>query len=404
MTALSAFLLNNKQAFIADLKSNQGKGWTIVMGNEAGGNAIAMSYLSTKLDNTHTVALIQASRADLVLRKENILAFEFAHLDPGHNDLLTLDDITASAPLLNLRTSFALVDHNRLLSKFAADGEDRVTAIFDHHEDERMHLSANPRFITVTGSCASIIVEYYRSRFPLDEAISDVASLLLSAIVTDTSGLKAKKDGGKAEDADLIASSFLYPLSRFGSISTAGKASAESKSIPDLTEVLLKAKRAVSHLSGRDLLRRDYKEYEFGSESTGKFTRVGLSTVPMGLEDWIERDGAKGFWADQTQWINERGLTFSGVLTTFRTKKNQKHKREMLVVFPSTKEETAEDTLAGLEKKLYDSIEANKELDAERMKLEGIKKRRARAWKQKNKKATRKQVAPAIKAIIEGGW
>ncbi|QRV98972.1 hypothetical protein RhiJN_26991 [Ceratobasidium sp. AG-Ba] len=403
MSTLSTFLINNKQAFLADLKSKQGKGWTIVMGNEAGGNAIAISYLSTKIDNTHTIALIQTSRADLVLRPENVLAFKFAHLDPSHNDLLTLDDITTSTPLLSLHTSFALVDHNRLLPRFAADEEDRVTAIFDHHEDERMHLSAKPRIITTTGSCASTIVDYYRSWFALDEAISDIASLLLCAIVTDTSGLKAKKDGGKAEDTDLIASKFLYPLSRFGSISPTGKASTESKTIPDLTEVLLFAKRGVSHLSGRDLLRRDYKEYEFGSESTREYTRVGLSTVPMGLEDWIERDGAKGFWVDQAQWIDERGLTFLGVLTTFRTKK-QKHKREILFVFPSAKEEAVKDTLTRLEKKLYDSIEANKVLDAERMKLEGIKKRRARAWKQKNKKATRKQVAPAIKAIIEGDW
>ncbi|KAG8704404.1 Exopolyphosphatase, partial [Ceratobasidium sp. 395] len=162
------------------------------------------------------------------------------------------------------------------------------------------------------------------------------------------------------------------------------------------------AKLAISHLSGRDLLRRDYKEYEFGSPTAGNFTRVGLSTVPMGLDDWIERDGSTKFWTDQAQWISERSLTFSGVLTTFRTKK-QKHKREMLVVFPSA-EGAVSDSPTGLEKKLYEGIEANEVLDAESKDLEGIEGRRARAWEQRNKKATRKQVAPAIKAIIEGGW
>ncbi|QRV98971.1 hypothetical protein RhiJN_26990 [Ceratobasidium sp. AG-Ba] len=407
--SLSQFLRNNKQAFLEDIKSNQGEGWTIVMGNEAGdldscASAIGASYLSAKLDNTRAIALIQTSRADLALRPENILAFEFAHLDPSHTDLLTLDDVTASISLFDLRTSFALVDHNRLLPKFAADGEDRVTAIFDHHENEGKHAKANPKIINTAGSCASIVADYYRSRFPTDEAIPDVASLLLSAIVIDTSGLKTKEDGGKAEDADLIASKFLYPLSRFGSISTTGQASTESKTIPDLSEVLSDAKLAVSHLPGRDLLRRDYKEYEFGSESAGNFARVGLSTVPMGLEDWIERDGATKFWADQAQWVKERGLTFSATLTTFRSKKKQKHKREMLVVFSSVKDGAVADAPTGLEKKLYGGIESNEELDAEQMDLEGIEGRRARAWEQKNKKATRKQVAPAIKAIVEGGW
>lgn len=408
MTTLSEFLKSNRQSFLADINSNQGEGWTIVMGNEAGdldscASAISASYLSTKLDNIPTIALIQTFRADFALRPENLLAFEFAHLDPSHNDLLTLDDLTSAIPLSKLRTSFALVDHNSLLSKFVTDGEDRVTAIFDHHEDEKRHLGAKPRIINTAGSCSSIVADYYRSRFSPDAAALDLASLMLSAIVIDTSGLKEKEDGGKADETDIEASKFLYPISTFGFISATGQASTESKTIPDLTELLSQAKLSVSHLSGRDLLRRDYKKYEFGSESTGNFTRVGLSTVPMGLDDWIERDGATKFWSDQAQWIKEEGLTFSGILTTFRTKNTRKHKREMLVVFPSP-DGVVPDAPTGLEKKLYDGIESNETLDAEQRDLKGIEGRRARAWKQKNKKATRKQVAPAIKAIIEAGW
>ncbi|KAG9126865.1 Exopolyphosphatase [Ceratobasidium sp. 392] len=408
MSTLSAFLSKNKQLFLADVSSNQGEGWTIVMGNEAGdldscASAIAHSYLSTTLDNTRTVALIQTPRTDFNLRPENLLAFQLAHLDPNHTDLLTLDDLGSSISLSDLHTSFVLVDHNRLLPKFITKGSDRVTAIFDHHEDEKQHTGANPRIINTTGSCASIVADHYRGRLSSNEVIPDVASLLLSAILIDTNGLKRKEDGGKADATDLAASKSLYPLSRFGTISAAGESSNEGKTIPDLTELLSQAKLAVSHLSGRDLLRRDYKEYEFGSPSAGNITRVGLSTVPMSLDTWMERDGSAKFWADQSQWISERGLTFSGVLTTYRTKNKQKHKREMLIVFPSA-EGTVADAPSGLEKKLYDSIEANEILDAERRDLEGIEGRRARAWKQKNKKATRKQVAPAIKAIIEGGW
>ncbi|KAG9094769.1 Exopolyphosphatase [Ceratobasidium sp. UAMH 11750] len=368
---LSAFLVNNKQLFLADVSSNQGESWTIVMGNEAGGKSSFSPPLLLQIQHPHHRPYLNASCRP-GSPPENLLAFQLAHLDPNHNDLLTLDDITSSTPLSNLRTSFALIDHNRLLPKFITKGADRVTAIFGHHEDEKQHTNANPRIIGTTGSCASIIGSHFQGRFPSNEAITDVASLLLSAILIDTNGLKKKEDGGKADATDLASSKSLYPLSRFGTISTTDQSSTESKTIPDLTEILSQAKLAVSHLSGRDLLRRDYKEYEFGSPTTGNFTRTLYRPYEPGR-------------LDRTRW------------------KKQKHKREMLVVFPSA-EGAVSDTPTGLEKKLYESIEANEVLDAQRRDLEGIEGRRARAWEQKNKKATRKQVAPAIKAIIEGGW
>jgi exopolyphosphatase len=276
-----------------------------------------------------------------------------------------------------------------------------VTAILDHHDDDGKHKGASPRIIKPTGSCASLVADYFRSRFPPpSDAVLDVASLLVTAIVIDTSGLK--KDG-KAKPVDYSAYEFLYPLSRFGTISaTSAESTAERKTTSEINDVLTTAKQAVTEMSGRDLLRRDYKEYEFGSIANGNFTRVGLSTVPMGLDDWIERGDPAAFWAEQTQWIAERNLTFSGVLATFRTKHKQKHKREMLLVFPSAPGEGVADAPSGLEKKMYDSIEANEELDVERRDLPGIEGRRARAWEQKNKNATRKTIAPAIKAIIEG--
>ncbi|KAB5588787.1 hypothetical protein CTheo_7774 [Ceratobasidium theobromae] len=414
MSALSAFLSSNKRAFLADLASKYGEGWTIVMGNEAGdldscASAIAFSYLSTTLDHTRTVALIQTPRADLFLREENLLAFRLAHLDGQNADLLTLDDITSISPsfqLSSLRTTFALVDHNRILPQFLADPKsqselDRVVAIFDHHDDEGFHKSANPREIRVpTGSCASIVADYFRKRFPRssgpEDAISQTSSLLISAIAIDTGGLK---EGGKAEPLDRSVSEFLYPISSFGAPSIAvDKPNKDSKTITELTDALTDTKRDVSHLSGRDLLRRDYKESQFTSHD-GNSIRVGLSTVPVGLNHWIDRDGAKKFWAAQDAWIKERNLDISGVLTTFRTRVKGKHKREMLLVFPSTG--AVADAPTGLELKLYAALEANQELEMERKEIAGIEGRKARAWQQRNKQATRKTIAPLLKSILE---
>ncbi|CAE6492869.1 hypothetical protein RSOLAG22IIIB_13852 [Rhizoctonia solani] len=424
-SALSTFLLNNKKAFLDDLPSNKGEGWTIVMGNESGdldscASALAYSYLSTIPgddltitaipDNKRTIALIQTPRADLSLRAENLLAFSLAHLAKDCSDLLTIDDITAWTKLEDLRSSYALVDHNKLLSKFLAKegslvSAERVTAILDHHRDDEVHPDAKPRIIRSAGSCASIVTDYFKTRFPLspelEDPITDVSALLLTAIVIDTNGLKTN---GKTTELDAGAFDCLYPRTPFGRQTiTGGAPNEEKKTLPELTELLITSKRDVSHLSGYDLLRRDYKEFEWNN-SKGELIRVGLSTVPMGLKRWIERDKKKKFWADQQMWIKERNLAVSGVLTTFRTRTKNKHKREILLVFPQT--EGASDAPSDLELKLHAGITSNSELGANKMKKEkkkilGIQDKRAEAWEQTEKRATRKQIAPAIKVIIE---
>ncbi|KAF8593074.1 DHH phosphoesterase, partial [Ceratobasidium sp. AG-I] len=370
MSALSQFLLKNKQSFLADLSSKQGEGWTIVMGNEAGdldscASALAHSYLSTTLDHKPTIALIQTPRVDLYLRPENLLAFQLAHLDLNSADLLTMDDLPSPLSISAPRASFALVDHNTINPNFLVNPETdptqdaRVNAIFDHHKDERNHLSASP-----PGSCASLIIEYYRARFPPSSSItpqsawSDAATLLLSAIVIDTNGLKVK-EGAKAQPVDHAAAEFLYPISAFGALSAAdGTPNPEKQTIPDLTDVLTQRKRAVEKLSGRDLLRRDYKEYNYLTTNSSR-VRIGLSTVPLSLDDWLERDKAAKFWADQDAWIKERELTVSGVLCTFRTKKKNKHKREMLLVF-------SPGASPALEAQLYAGLEGNTDLKVAR--------------------------------------
>jgi len=37
MSRLAGFLVDQRDAFLSDLKAGKGKGWTVVMGNEAGG-------------------------------------------------------------------------------------------------------------------------------------------------------------------------------------------------------------------------------------------------------------------------------------------------------------------------------------------------------------------------------
>ncbi|CAE6450265.1 unnamed protein product [Rhizoctonia solani] len=406
MSALSTFFANNKKAFLDDLSSNRGEGWTIVMGNTAGdldscASALAHSYLSTILDHKRTVALIQTPRSGLALRPENLLAFDYARLNKNNSDLLTIDDLTAAIKLEELRSSYTLVDGNVLPPNFPNDpSADRVNAIFDHHVDEHAHPKADPRIIHPAGSCASIVANYFQPRLPpspaLGDAITDVYLLLLSAIMIDTNGLK---DNGKTTPHDASAAEYLYSHTRFGALTVAGgEPSKDHMTLYDLATLLVDAKRDVAHLSGRELLERDYKSFVW-KNSKGEDIRVGLSTVPMGLKHWIERDGKDKFWADQYAWIKVSNIDILGVLTTFRTRTKNKHKREMLIVFPQG--EGVADAPTGLELKLYTGIEGNPNLGAEPKDIPGIEGRRARAWEQTEKQANRKQISPAIQAIIE---
>ena len=311
-------------------------------------------------------------------------AFEVASLDPSF--LLTSSDIPpAPAPQ---PSRFTLVDHNRLLASFTGE----VVGIIDHHTDEGVHTTANPRVIEAVGSCASLVTLQFRSVLESGstEQFKDIATLLLSAILVDTGALKPK---GKAIEEDYQAAQLLMPLT--GLATDAGSISGDGSHIPAPLQVYFEAlslaKGNVGHFSTRDLLRRDYKEYDY---STG--TRCGLATVPVKLETWHERD-VHEFWEGVDAWMEERKLHVLGILTTYKSATKGKGRRQSVWVVKGEGEEF--DTLAD---NLFKGIEKS-ELQVEDIgKLKGQKKRRVRAYQHKNTKPTRKAVAPLVQKIIEG--
>jgi exopolyphosphatase len=311
-------------------------------------------------------------------------AFEAASLDPTF--LLTSSDIpSAPAPQ---PSRFVLVDHNRLLSSFTGD----VVGIIDHHEDEHLHTTATPRMIKPVGSCASLVTQQFRSVLESGSAkqFKDAAILLLSAILIDTGALKPK---GKAIEEDYQAAQLLMPLT--GLATDVGSIAGDGSHIPaplqEYFGALSLAKSSVGHLSTRDLLRRDYKEYDY---STG--TRCGLATVPVKLEPWHERD-IDEFWEGADAWMAERKLHVLGILTTYKSAKKGKGRRQSVWVVRGEGKEF--DKLAN---QLFRGIEKS-ELQVEDIgKLKGQKKRRVRVYQHQNTKATRKAVAPLVQKVIEG--
>jgi len=170
----------------------------------------------------------------------------------------------------------------------------------------------------------------------------------------------------------------------------------------------------VSHLSARDLLRRDYKEYTYTLPWAGNaLIKAGLASVPvsvavMGKDGKLEE--ALGSWAQ------ERGIAVLGVLTSFKSGKDGKGKgvRETAWVVLDLNKKVAgeEGTEAGvdyeeLKKRLWAGLEANTDLKLKQRKKVSLDAEKlpsgaaGKVYKQGNAKANRKVTAPALKEILE---
>ncbi|KAJ3916783.1 exopolyphosphatase [Lentinula edodes] len=415
-STLADFLSSSKEQYIQDARNGSGnaKEWTVVMGNEAGdldtiASSIAFSWLRTKALNQPSVSLLRMDRDDLNLRAENLHALALAGVSRPKDQLLFVTDVINFHPFPSHK--FALVDHNRLSSAFTPEGQPLVVAIVDHHADENLYVdSAEPRIITSSGSCASHIVTLLSSLTV--EIPPELATLLLSAILIDTDGLKP---GGKAIDVDRKAADFLLPRSTFASsvnmLETTDAAPSgpvfKPEFIQTLSDELSTKKNDVSHLGPRDLLRRDYKEYEFVLpwHAAEPQIRAGLSTVPVKLEDWAV-DGK--LETEGEAWMKERGLHIFGVLTAYRGATKGKRKREMAWIIRTDTPPTDGFDFEALTERLWSGLEADSVLELKEHKkfahgTQGpisVPELRVRCYMQ-NPHATRKVIAPVLKAIME---
>ncbi|EGO01297.1 hypothetical protein SERLA73DRAFT_72245 [Serpula lacrymans var. lacrymans S7.3] len=414
MSTLSQYLSSHKSRYLKDIKNGKGRNWTVVIGNEAGdldsvASCIAYSWVRTEVHQQLTIPLIRTKRPDFVLRAENTHALSLAGIESNWDELLCQDDLQWDQAFPS--NKFALVDHNSLHSEYLSHNDGaQVVAIVDHHDDEQKYKdSAHPRIIAPSGSCASHIAHLCPPNL-----LPELANLLLCAILVDTNGLVA---GGKALQVDHDAVVFLIPQSTLLFLSFQPEDLPNMPELNDLSGTLRDKKNSVSHLQTRDLLRRDYKEYEFVPSWAPSKSAIhaGMSTVPLGFKRWIFQE-QELFFSSTKEWMEERDLSVLGILTTFRrnSKKSgkSKHKREMMWIIRDTGAEGAMQTLDAqeLSSRVWSGFEGDPELRLKNMAFEDFgvhhamidSSLRARIYKQKNSDATRKTSAPILRRIMEG--
>jgi exopolyphosphatase len=393
-------------------------------------SSIAFAWIQSEVHKKPTMPLIQIQRDDFGLREENLYALNLAGVDNPREQLLSLSDLEAIKPFPSRR--FALVDHNHISTSFTIDNPAaQVVAVIDHHDDQGLYKdTANPRTISPAGSCSSHIASLCPSEVP-----AEIATLLLCAILIDTDGLKP---GGKALQVDYDAAGFLASKSTFApslppkllnSLLDDPKSKTdavyEAPAIKDLAGILSAKKSDLAHLSGWDLLRRDYKESEYilSWAPNQPSIKGGLSTVPVGLEKW----GMDGKLEEAAAaWMKDRGLTVFGALTSFRDGSTPgksgrgKHRREMAWFIREDIEEMTNGQSGGngevhkrlnyddLAARLWKGLEDNAEIKVKKHKKISLEKggklpqgMRVRVYDQRNADVTRKGIAPLLKNILE---
>ena len=315
-------------------------------------------------------------RADLALRPELHHLLTLLQISP--DDLLFTND----PPLSDLpkSTRIALVDHNKLEPALHAFFQDaNVRGIIDHHEDEGGSPNAKPRIIETSGSCASLVTNYFKEVFPTTGVVrGELARLGLAAALIDTTNLT-----NKVTEHDLSAVEFLESVINGMPVEPGGEKWDRQKFFDGIWD----SKNDIDQMPLRDLLRKDWKEW---TEDNGK--KIGIAAIIRDLSWLQDRHGQDSFLQGVKSWAQERELDLVSVMTTIG--QGDEFKRELMVWALN---DSVKETIPSFEEK---ARRAELKLQVWRDGGLDSKDGERKAWRQFNLVASRKQVSPLLRESL----
>ncbi|KAF3021990.1 Exopolyphosphatase [Neopestalotiopsis sp. 37M] len=404
--SLSAFLASAKSALATSTSKKQKL--TFVVGNESADldslcSALLLAYLRTYTPpHTLHIPLCHLARDDLSLRPEFTEVLRRASASP--DDVITLDDLLPSAAAAASSADWLLVDHNSLTGKLEGYA-DRVIGCIDHHADEgRVPRDASPRVLEQSGSCASLVVDCCREAWDElksssrddaaaasasdDKIDAHLAALALGPIVIDTTNLEAET---KTTAYDVEAVRYLEGKL----VNATDDGSSSSPPLLDRSDyfaALARLKEDISPLSMRDVLRKDYKEWD------ERGLKLGTSSIPASFNDLLNKAGGGAQLAKAVEkWGDEKKLDLVAVMTAFKDEaEGGSFSRELMLLARSEKGVEAAERF---EREYRQKLDLNAWRGGELDDVNGGAWRKC--WTQGKVENSRKQVAPMLRQAMD---
>ncbi|GMM54670.1 exopolyphosphatase [Maudiozyma humilis] len=354
----------------------------IVCGNESAdldsvASAISYAYLSyihNDSDPQPIIPVINIPREDLRLRRD--IVHVLRDVNVSEDLLFFLEDMRewhGAQKTINA----VLVDHNEVVNE-AKKYVSKVVGVVDHHKDMKLYLDAQPRIIQVCGSCSSLVFKHF-----MEDVFSagfkpspDVVQLCLAAGLVDTTNFTHR-----VEQPDLDCREMYSTL------------------IPDVsmqtyTKTIKNAKNDISGFTARDLLRKDYKQFEFANERGvhgGKLV-MGISSIVKPME-WLyeEFNGLTRFKASCVAYREEKNIDILTIMTSFVD--NGAFKRQITMIPSDSTKEIAQSILDNTAE--YLKLE-RQDIRTLSNSAETLDPAEYQEFEQCNIDASRKQVAPYL--------
>ncbi|SCU80630.1 LANO_0B00738g1_1 [Lachancea nothofagi CBS 11611] len=309
---LVGFLSHLRNSYLKDFSRNSRL--RIVCGNESADldsvvSAITYAYFSYINDPSKPIVpILNILKADLELRRDIVWVLKQRNIP--HSLLFFQEDLQDLRKRFNCPIDAVLVDHNDTQS-VAKTLVDSVVGIIDHHEDLGLHKDildrkCGPRVVTVAGSCSSLVFNYWHNILGSHrrKAEIDALYLCLGALLIDTTNMSYK-----VERPDLQAHA-TYKVSLHGF------------DFDGYFDQVRQAKDDIEGLPLRDILRKDYKEFEFPKAREGN-VKCGMASVVRPLE-WIQQQfGDQELINACGQFLQERSQDILLILTSWTTEEGK---------------------------------------------------------------------------------
>ncbi|EME43554.1 hypothetical protein DOTSEDRAFT_54330 [Dothistroma septosporum NZE10] len=348
------------------------------------------------------VPITNIPAADLQLRPELTALLKYADIKPS--ELITLDDISTES-LPADKTSWTLVDHNSFQGKLGELYRSRVIGVIDHHDDEHtVPEDAQPRVISKTGSCQSLVINHLRDTWQKisdsamtvgaahpqnnetlvdDQAYTSTwdaqaAKIALGAILIDTVNLKAEH---KVTENDKKAVRFLE--AKINISRKYGKDYDRDRFFTEIDD----AKSDLEGLSLEDILRKDYKQWTEGDLT------LGISSCVQPISYLASKQ--KDFQGATKKFAQSKSLDIFVIMPAF--KESGDFRREILLMSLSGNgKEAAERFIKNGQEELKledkESVALSKDSEITTQFF----------WNQKNLDASRKRVGPLLRGAMKG--